>query len=151
MLKLLWKYLHLSCRSMRARAAQKPGWSKSLTFSRWSCRLMSTRNWRGSQEDCRSSLTPPMVSLICFFMFRSILWQHFTSGIDHICLFQSSLSSSHPSQVVFTTRMSWSSSALSTSLEKVTRQKRKTQPTRRRKACHRHHRQLHRDVIPPTR
>lgn len=44
MMKLFWEYLHLFCRSMRARAAQKPGWSKSLTYWRWSCRLTSTRN-----------------------------------------------------------------------------------------------------------
>lgn len=66
-MELFWKYLHvhLFCRNTRARAAQRPGWSKSLTFWRWSCRLTSTRNWRGRQEDCRSSLTPPMVCLIC--------------------------------------------------------------------------------------
>lgn len=60
---------------------------------------MSMRNWRGRQEDCRSSLTPPMVSLIC-----SLLWKQSTlllllNGVppSHTCSFQSSLSSSRPS------------------------------------------------------
>lgn len=66
-MELFWKcfHVHLFCRNTRARAAQRPGWSKSLTFWRWSCRLTSTRNWRGHQEDCRSSLTPPTVCLVC--------------------------------------------------------------------------------------
>lgn len=58
-----WCDIFLTCRNMRARAVLKPDWWKSLTSWRWFCRLMSMRSWRELREDCRSSLTPLMVSL----------------------------------------------------------------------------------------
>lgn len=64
----------LICRNMRPRAVQRPGWWKSLTCWRWSCRLTSTRSWRERQEDCRSSLTPPTVRLssVSLFLNQSV-------------------------------------------------------------------------------
>lgn len=58
-----WSDIFLTCRSTRPRAVLKPDWWKSLTSWRWFCRLMSMRSWRELREDCRSSLTPLMVSL----------------------------------------------------------------------------------------
>lgn len=58
-----WCDICLTCRNTRPRAVLKPDWWKSLTSWRWFCRLMSMRSWRELREDCRSSLTPLMVSL----------------------------------------------------------------------------------------
>lgn len=78
--ELMWQPTHmcLLCRNMRPRPVQRPGWWKSLTSWRWSCRLMSTRSWRGRQEDYKSSLTPPTVCLrdrmICLPLSMSFLF-----------------------------------------------------------------------------
>lgn len=93
-MELIWKYLYmpLYCRNTRTRAAQRPAWSKSLTFWRWSSRLTSTRNWRGRQEDCRSSLTPPTVCLILLFLqykgkYIKLLMVLIGLSLNHNCLF----------------------------------------------------------------
>ena len=65
----IWLHLLYSCnapgshRSTSLRAAQKPGWSKTLTLRRWSSRPTSMKNWRKPPEDCRSSLTRPKVCI----------------------------------------------------------------------------------------
>lgn len=61
--KRSWCDICLTCRNTKPRGLLKPDWWKSLTSWRWFCRLTSMRSWREHQEDCRSSLTPLMVSL----------------------------------------------------------------------------------------
>lgn len=57
------------CRNMKPRAVQRPDWLKSLTSWRWYCRPMSMKSWRGHLEDCRSSLTLPLVCIQPAFCF----------------------------------------------------------------------------------
>lgn len=61
-------------RSMRVSRVMRPGWWRSWTSWRWSYRLMSTRSWRGTRADCRSSSPPLKVSSRSLsFMYKTVV------------------------------------------------------------------------------